>query len=483
MTRFALRRALTAVVLVAGVGVPIAASQTLASAAGPAGHPAMLSDQTGVAGLPIAKYWVSDATVSKLQEAREELALRCLAARGFKAVSAQYGEVSNPGATTAALPAIERAGSGLAQYAPGNSPGGSMLVAHSAVALVNRPPTAAEDAAMYGRGKNRAVQGGGGCWGRAGRTLYGRHPALPADPRAVAVTAQTYAMQTRAAKSGLARWAACMSRAGQRFASPLQAVTDPRWNAVRAGATRTSAALAAESRTAYADLACRASSGLQQAVRNAEVSSQRRQLTQHLAAIKQSLRIVSGWLQNARKAGVSLAAARPASTAAAAAGPAAKAVPAGVSGLTYFEGTFTYTNLVYDQRLDLWHDSITNGNKVDIYKINNGNAQNWIYSNTLSNGCRVLAPNANENYAVEDPSGSLAYNKDANIWSYSIDDEDIDPWKTVSIVTASGYGSPYYVIQNCTDFLYLNPYNGGSGAQLVWSTGVDGFQGGDEVWS
>jgi hypothetical protein len=478
VTKAALQRAVSAVVSVAALGVSLAAGQAPASAASPAGHPTILSGQAGVAGLPIAKYWVSDGTVATLQEAREELSLRCMATLGFKAVSAQYGELSDPGASTLTLPVIERASSGLAQYGPGNSLGDGMLVAHSAVALVNRPPTAAEDAAMYGRGKTRAIVASGGCWGQAGRTLYRNHPTLPDDPRAVAVASEVYAMQAPATRSALARWATCMSRAGQHYATPLQAASAPRWNAVGAAGSPASAALAAESRTAYADVACRSTSGLQKAMWNAEASSQRLQLSRHLAAIEQSLRLVSEWLRNAHQAGVSLAAARPAVTAPA----AVKATPAGVGGLNYFVGPVTYTNYDYGQRLDLWHDSTTSGNKVDIYPINGGNAQNWIYSNTLSNNCRVLAPNANENYAVQDPSGSLAYNEPANIWSYSIADQDIDPWKTVNIPNASGYGDSYYVIQDCTDWLYLNPYNGGDGAQLTWSVAGSGYQGGNEVW-
>jgi hypothetical protein len=467
----ALQRALSAGALVAALGVPLAASHVPASAASTAGQPATLSGQSGVAGLPIAKYWVSDGTVSKLQEAREELSLRCMAALGFKAVSAQYGEVSNQGASTLTLPVIERAASGLAQYAAGDSLGVSALVADSPVALVSRAPTAAEDAAMYGRGKTQAVTGGGGCWGQAGRTLYGSHPALPYDPRAAAVESEVYAAQAPATRAALARWAACMSRAGRHYATPLQAASAPQWNATGAGGSRASAALTAESGTAYADASCRSSSGLQKAMQSAEVSSQRAQLSQHLAAIKQSLRIVSGWLRNARAAEVSLAAPRPASTETSGPGATDRVSPDGVSGLDYFVGPVTYTNLSYNQRLDLWHDSTTSGNKVDIYPINGGNAQNWIYSNTLSNNCRVLAPNANENYAVQDPSGSKAYNEPASIWSYSIDDEDIDPWKTVTIPNAYGYPDTYYVIQNCVDWLYLNPYNGGNGKQLVWSVG------------
>jgi hypothetical protein len=262
-----------------------------------------------------------------------------------------------------------------------------------------------------------------------------------------------------------------MRRAGEHFASPLAASSDLRWSSARN--------LAAESRTAYADVACRSASGLSRAVTTAEVRYQQRQLAVHGAAIRQALRIVAGWLRNARTAGVSLATPRVAATVT----PQATRSPDGVGGLTYFTGPVTYTNLDYGQRLDLWHSDVTDGNKVDIYKINGGNAQNWIYSNTLTNGCRVLAPNANENYAVQDPSGSKAYNEPASIWSIDIGAEDIDNWKTVSIVSASGYPSSYYVIQDCTDWLYLNPYNGGSGAQLVWSVAGAGFQGGDEVWS
>jgi hypothetical protein len=463
-------------VLVAALGVPLAAGQVAAGAASSTAAPAVLSAPAGVAGLPLAKYWVSDRTVSELQEAREELSLRCMARVGFRSVSAQYGEVPSASASTLGLPAVERTSTGLAQYDPANSLGHPLFVARSAVTLANRAPSAAEEAAMYGRGKKAAVTGGGGCWGQAGRVLYGAHQSLPADPRGLAVAAQAYAMHTPATRAAENRWAACMNRAGQHYATPLAASSDPGLSSA-----------AAESRTAYADVSCRSQSGLTTAFGTSEARYQQRQLAGHLAAIRQSLRIVAGWLRNARAAGVSLAAPRPASTGTAGTGIAStarspQATPAGASGLTYFEGPVTYTNLDYDQRLDLWHDTTANGNKVDIYNINGGNAQKWLYSNTLSNGCRVLVPNANENYAIEDPGGSLAYNKDANIWSYSISAENIDLYKTVSIVTASGYGNSYYVIQNCTDWLYLNPWNGGSGAQLAWSVAGNGYQAGNEVW-
>jgi hypothetical protein len=471
VTRSGIQRMAGVAALIAGLAVPLGASPAAANAAQPAAGSAILSGQTGVAGLPLAKDWVSDGTVSTLQEVREELSLRCMAKLGFRSVSAQYGEVANSGTSTLALPAVERTGAGLAQYDPAaNSLGHTLLVAHSAVPLVSRPPSAAQDTAMYGRGKKAAVSGGGGCWGQAGRILYGSHPALPEDPRAVAIASQSYAMQAPATRAAASRWTACMRRAGEHYASPLAAASDVRWGSARN--------LAAESRTAYADVACRSASGLTRSIITAEVRYQQHQLAVHGAAIRQSLRDVAGWLRNARAARVSLAAPRAAS----ALTSRVASTPAGVGGLTYFTGPVTYTNLSYTQRLDLWHSNVTDGNKVDIYKINGGNAQNWIYSNTLTNGCRVLAPNANENYAVQDPSGSLAYNEPASIWSIDIGAENIDNWKTVSIASASGYPSGYYVIQDCTDWLYLNPYNGGSGAQLVWSVAGAGFEGGDEVW-
>jgi len=462
---------LGAVALIAGLAVPLGAGQAAAGAAQPTARSAILSGQTGIVGLPLASFWVADRTVSALQEAREELSLRCMAKLGFRSVSAQYGEVTSAGASTFGLPTVERTASGLAQYdAAANSLGRPLFVAHSGVALVNLPPSAAQDAAMYGRGKKAAVTSGGGCWGQAGRILYGSHPSLPEDPRAVAVASQIYAMQAPATRAAAARWAVCMRRTGERFATPLAAASKP-WSSSARG-------LAAESRTAYADVACRSESGLSRAVTTAEVRYQQWQLAVHGAAIRQSLRIVASWLGNARDAGVSLAAPRAAGPST----PAGPMAPDGVGGLTYFTGPVTYTNLVYDQRLDLWHDDVVSGNKVDIYSINGGNAQNWLFSNLLTNNCRVLAPNANENYAVQDPSGSLAYNEPASIWSIDIGAENIDNWKTVSIVTASSYGDSYYVIQDCTDWLYLNPYNGGSGAQLDWSVAGAGYQYGNEVW-
>jgi hypothetical protein len=351
-----------------------------------------------------------------------------------------------------------------------------MLVARSAVALVNSAPTTAQDASMYGRARNEAVSSGplengripaGGCWGQAGRILYGSHQALPDDPRAIAVASRAYAMKAPATQVAMARWSACMSRAGLHYASPLLAALDPRWSS--AGASPSVSTLAAESQAASADLSCRGQANLQQAFQNAEAQYQTAQLASHLTAIQQSLSLVSNWLTNARNAGISLAA------------PVQEEAPdGGVGGLTYFTGPVTYTNLDWDQRLDLWHSKTTDGNKVDIYPINGGNAQNWLYSNTLSNGCRILAPNLNENYAVQDPSGSLSYNTPVNIWYYGGNNPPV--WYTVSIGNAANYGSQFYYIQNCKDWLYLTP-NGGNGTQAIWAQpDAGGRLGGDQVW-
>lgn len=453
MPKSGLRAALSVALMVAAAGVPLAAIQGPASAQ---------SRDVSAAGLPIMKYWIADSVVSQLQEARDELALRCMASLGFTAVSAQYGEVS-ASAGTSLFPAVTRSASGQVSYVPVNSPGPATLVAHSPVTLVNRAPARAEDTSMYGRGKNTAVSPvplgripAGGCWGQAGRILYGSHPALPADPRAVAVESQAYAMQAPATQAALARWSACMSRAGQRYAAPLQAALDPR------------------GQTASADLACRGQVDLQQVFQNAEAQYQTEQLASHLPAIQQSLGFVSDWLRNARNAGVSLAAPQPES-----------ASVNDVTGLNYFTGPVTYTDAnAPGERLDLWHSGTTDGNKVDIYPINGGNAQKWLYSNVLSNGCRILAPYLNENYAVQDPSGSLAYNVGANIWFYG-SSNTFPTWYTVNIPNAPGYGSGYYVIQNCRDWLYLTaPFSAGAGAQLTWSpgSGGPGAPGQNQVW-
>jgi hypothetical protein len=470
------RAALSAALVVAAAGVPLAVTQPPVSAMTLSGAASAHSRDASVAGLPIMKYWVPDGVVNQLQEARDELALRCMGSLGFTSVSAQYGEVSTS-AGTSVFPAVSRTADGQAYYEPVNSPGPAMQVAQSAVRLVNSPPTTAEDASMYGRAKNEAVSAVslgripvGGCWGQAGRILYGSHPALPDDPRAVAVASQAYAMQAPDTRAALARWSACMSRAGLRYTSPLQAALDPRWNNGGQARADLSASVAeAQSRTASADLTCRGQANLQQAFQKAEAQYQGQQLAAHLTAIQQSLHIVSDWLDNARNAGVSLAAPHPEFT------------PANVGGLAYFEGPVTYTNFSYSaQRLDLWHSRTTSGNKVDLYPINGGNAQNWDYSNTLTNGCRILAPNLNTAYAVQDPYGSLAYNAPATIWYYGYNNPPV--WYTVSIGYASGYGDSYYVIQNCKDWLYLNPYHGGNGAQLTWSVAGFAYQYGDEVW-
>jgi hypothetical protein len=118
---------------------------------------------------------------------------------------------------------------------------------------------------------------------------------------------------------------------------------------------------------------------------------------------------------------------------------------------------------------------------VDVYPINGGEAQNWLYSNTLSNGCRILAPNLNQNYAVQDPSGSLAYNAPVNIWYYGVGNS-VPTWYTVSIGNASNYGSRYYYIQNCRDWLYLTA-NGVNGTQAIWALPQAGGQlASDQVW-
>jgi hypothetical protein len=268
------------------------------------------------------------------------------------------------------------------------------------------------------------------------------------------VASQAYAMQAPATRTAMASWSACMSWAGLHYASPLQAAD----------------AHAEQSRTASADLACRDQANLQQVLTQAESQYQAKQLASHLTAIQQSVIFVNDWLSNARNAGVSLAPSQSENVAA-----------SGVTGLSYFTGPVTYTNLSYGQRLDLWHSQTKDGNKVDLYPVNGGNAQNWLFSNTLSNGCRVLAPNLNENYAVQDPSGSLAYNEPANIWYYG--SSNPPTWYTVEISQAAGYPDQYYVIRNCEDWLFLNPYHGGNGGQLTWSVGGSGYQAGNEVWN
>lgn len=258
-----------------------------------------------------------------------------------------------------------------------------------------------------------------------------------------------------------------MSQASLHYAAPLQAALDPRWSSL--GASRPASALAAESKTASADLACRGKATLQRAFQDAEAQYQAGQLASHLAAIQQSLRIVGGWLSNARNAEVSLAA------------PHVELAPANVTGLNYFVGPVTYTEVSgNNQRLDLWHSGTTDGNKVDAYAINGGNAQKWDYSNTLSNGCRILAPNLNTAYAVQDPSGSLAYNTNVNIWYYGY--IPMPAWYTVTIPNAPGYPSGYYAIQNCQDWLYLTA-GADNGGQAHWSLRDSGpALGGDQVW-
>jgi hypothetical protein len=276
-------------------------------------------------------------------------------------------------------------------------------------------------------------------------------------------------MRAPATQAALARWSACMSRASLHYSTPLQAALDPRWSS--AGAFRPASTLAAESQTASADLACRGQAPLQQAFQNAEAQYQAEQLASHLTAIQQSLSIVGDWLRNASNAGVTLAAPHPANA----------AISNGVTGLAYFIGPVTYTSLGAGQRLDLWRSHTADGNKVDVYPINGGEAQNWLYSNTLSNGCRILAPNLNQNYAVQDPSGSLAYNAPVNIWYYGVGNS-VPTWYTVSIGNASNYGSRYYYIQNCRDWLYLTA-NGVNGTQAIWALPQAGGQlASDQVW-
>ena len=253
--------------LAVGCGNPSAAPPA-ASAPPPAAVPTPSSSAVRTAALPISAYQLSGQQRSAEHYVAQRLLQTCMARYGFSYLpglssksiadnarvlqvfdSRRYG-VSSAAAARAYgynLPPWVT-GSGPTDLKAQMSPAELLALAGPAARPGSRPVAATRLVI-----RDTPIPAGG-CEGQAGRDLLaaGILQSLPGGGLAADIEGQAYAraQSDRRVLNVYHAWSACMRQYGYRYATPLKAATDPRWN-LSAPPTR------AEIQTARADVACK----------------------------------------------------------------------------------------------------------------------------------------------------------------------------------------------------------------------------------
>jgi hypothetical protein len=252
-------------------GVLSGCSSTSASSALPHVTPTSLTSVSQVR-LPLDAFQATFAEQTLVGDAVTELADRCLAQRGLSAGAAFLGHIDNPISAVdmsavqwLTVPAAERYGfnqplpAAVRQYSQTEWAAGGVFSLTPAVRhAFYQGGCLSQATAQVAKGIGSAVALGSPPQQAPGYTTYYElaWPGLPmqleeeavndteADPHAAAVTSA---------------WRSCMQRQGYRYASPADALADPRWASGTAETKALSANRSLQIKVAVADARCQES--------------------------------------------------------------------------------------------------------------------------------------------------------------------------------------------------------------------------------
>jgi hypothetical protein len=227
--------------------------------------------------LPLDPYLMNSTNLATSTKAESVLAERCLRRFGL--------EYRLPAPSSAVVVGAQRR-YGLADEATARARGYHVAEPPRVEA---EQPSAAVETVLSGRGQNSFAGQPvpeGGCIGEARRRLAEGAPAVPNERLATELAWEGFKRTGRDSRvrQVYARWSDCMTRAGHRYADPLQANDDPEFRA----AEPTPRELA----VATADVTCKKEVGLIDVVASVETAYQQEILKHHasaLAAVKANI--------------------------------------------------------------------------------------------------------------------------------------------------------------------------------------------------
>jgi hypothetical protein len=222
--------------------------------------------------LPLDHYLPTPAEKRRISIAVDRLSRRCMARLGYAFPvpdrSGVYGELPNA-RRYGLLDEAHAAADGYHQDAA--------EVARTNRIMSGPKLTEAASAVWSGDSKARGVPAGG-CLGEANRALSGvTDPSQQELVHNLARDAFTRRLDDKRNRIAVVRWRDCMAKDGYRYASPFDALGDPRWAVSKAG----SQASAAEIAVARSDVRCNVTAGVATTWLAVETPLQRDLIAQH----------------------------------------------------------------------------------------------------------------------------------------------------------------------------------------------------------
>lgn len=296
------RRAVLAAVALLLVGAGLAASARARHGAGAAEQgprapsiirPALV--QAASLHLPVESYMLADADLTLVARARARLVERCLDGFGIHLAMPDPGASSafgprtlmdrRYGITDAHLAAVD--GFGLGPRDPSLAP-------------PQPKPDLSVDARTALSGQGASVVNGkqvprGGCLTQADRQLDAGNPANvdTALPQRLQFATFEQSQHDPTVLAAISAWSSCMQAAGYRYASPLDAVSDPRF-------TDSTHPSRQEIRTAVADVRCKERTNLVGIWFSTESAMQRQEIARSSDAFASALRALRSRVDRAR---------------------------------------------------------------------------------------------------------------------------------------------------------------------------------------
>ncbi|MEE1821973.1 hypothetical protein PUR61_07170 [Streptomyces sp. BE20] len=260
----------------------------------PVGAPPTLADAGGQI-LPIAEYLISPSEEQRIEAARTVLIASCMKRFGFDFAPPAVGGKPDPMArryylTDAASAAARGYHRAARPDRPGQAPAQESLSPEMQTVLgqgVEAPAPAGSSASQSGGAFNGIAVPRGGCLGEADTKLAADGGIIQDDVKAMEINGRAYAasMADARVKEVFAGWSQCMKEKGHSYATPMDAVSDPRW---LSSATPTDPEIAA----ATADVGCKHQHnvvgvwfGVETAYQGAEVRTN----LQHLQLVRKSI--------------------------------------------------------------------------------------------------------------------------------------------------------------------------------------------------